>query len=125
MIGDMIKQYRIEHDLTQAELAEKVEVNPATVSSWEVNRTEPNIKQLSNLSKLFGIQVDELIAGTKNRRVYSVDIPGVNVETVAEEQKNETGSDGLNLYAKFLKYCELPEEKRKMVDAYIDFIKTQ
>lgn len=45
-IGDRIRQLRKERQLTQAELAKSVDVQPNLVTMWETNTTEPRAKYI-------------------------------------------------------------------------------
>ena len=60
-IGNKIKQLREENNMTQKEIAEILEVEPGTISKYESNLIEPNIKSLKKLSDTFQISVDDLI----------------------------------------------------------------
>lgn len=60
-IGGRIRYLRQSMGMTQAELAEKLGVTPATVSKYELNTREPNLKTLRLLTEILHISADELI----------------------------------------------------------------
>ncbi|MGM0303559.1 hypothetical protein IGI66_003224 [Enterococcus sp. AZ048] len=60
-IGSKLKELRIAHGYTQAELATILNVSRSTISSWEINRTYPDLSMLVSLSQLYNITVDQLI----------------------------------------------------------------
>lgn len=60
-IGKNIKRFRELNNLTQDELGEKIGVSGKTVSSWELNRTEPKMGMIEKLSNYFGCDKSELI----------------------------------------------------------------
>ena len=62
-IGNQIKKYRNELQLSQEELADKIFVTRQTISNWENERNYPDIKSLVMLSNLFGISLDNLVKG--------------------------------------------------------------
>lgn len=62
-INTQIKKYRIEMNLSQSELAEKVFVTRQTISNWETAKSYPDIHSLLLLSSLFNISLDQLIKG--------------------------------------------------------------
>lgn len=62
MFGEKLKKLRTDNHLTQDELAEKILVTRTAISKWETNKGYPSIDSLKELSKLFGISIDELIA---------------------------------------------------------------
>lgn len=57
----MLKKLRINAGFTQAELAEKLEVNPHTVIRWEAGETSPNMKHFPKLREIFGKDADKLL----------------------------------------------------------------
>lgn len=64
-ISKNIKKLRSERNLTQDLLAEKVNVTRQTISSWENDRTQPDIDMLVLLAKALDIGIEELIYGEK------------------------------------------------------------
>lgn len=62
--GSVIKELREKNGLTQAELAEKLNVSDKTVSKWETGKGYPDITLLEPIAKTFGISVTELLSGT-------------------------------------------------------------
>ncbi|MCF0117720.1 MAG: helix-turn-helix transcriptional regulator [Bacilli bacterium] len=56
-----IKYLRLEHHLTQGELAKLIGVSPQTLSNWERGYTEPDIKSLQKLATNLGTTIDYLI----------------------------------------------------------------
>ncbi len=59
-LGKKILELRKKENLSQEQLAEKMNVTRQTISKWELNETTPDIKQAKELSKLFKISLDEL-----------------------------------------------------------------
>lgn len=60
-IGSKIQKMRKEKNMTQQELAEKLFVSDKTVSSWELNRTEPNLELLFRISEIFSCSISSLV----------------------------------------------------------------
>ena len=60
-IGERLKKYRKHNGLTQEQVAEKIYVSRATISSWETNRTFPDIEKIIYLSDLYDISLDKLL----------------------------------------------------------------
>ena len=69
--GNVIKELREKLHLTQAELAEKLNVSNKTVSKWETGKGCPDISLLEPIAKVFDISIAELISGyeVKNENV--------------------------------------------------------
>lgn len=64
-IGKFISKLRKEKNMTQQELAEKLNVTDRTISNWETGRRLPDISILKELSVIFSVTIDEIIYGKK------------------------------------------------------------
>lgn len=53
-----IRTLRKKHGLTQAELAQKLNVHQTAVSQWEKGRTAPDIEQIKELSNIFEVPLE-------------------------------------------------------------------
>ncbi len=82
MLGDRIKLYREIKKMTQNEVADLLEVSPATISKYESGSLEQSIESIKKLAKTFDISIDELL---KNGDDF--DISKINVLDVLREQK--------------------------------------
>ena len=60
-LGQSIKTRRVKLGLTQTDLALKLNVSFQTVSKWEKDINEPDVKTLKKLSLIFGCSIDELV----------------------------------------------------------------
>lgn len=60
-MGELILSLRKEQGMTQADLAEKMNVTDKAVSKWERNLSCSDINTLPRLAEIFGISVDELM----------------------------------------------------------------
>lgn len=60
-IGGNIKKWRELRNLKQSELAELVGVSDKTVSSWEINRTEPKMGMVEKISKALDCKKTDII----------------------------------------------------------------
>ena len=56
----MIKEYREELQLTQKQLAEKINNLQRNVSNWEKGTSEPDCDTIVKLADIFDISIDEL-----------------------------------------------------------------
>ena len=63
-IGERIYNLRTKADMSQGDLAEKLNVSRQSVSKWENNNSTPDIEKLVLLASVFGITVDELVKDT-------------------------------------------------------------
>ena len=62
-LGNQIKKYRQEAQLSQEELANRVYVSRQTISNWENDKSYPDVNSLVLLSEIFQISLDKLIKG--------------------------------------------------------------
>lgn len=64
-MGSFLAELRKERKLTQAELGEKLGVTNKTVSRWETGSYMPPVEALEELSRLYGLTINELLSGRK------------------------------------------------------------
>lgn len=64
-ISKNIKRLRTDISMTQDTLAEKICVSRQAVSSWENDRTQPDIEMLQKLAEVFDVSLEEIIYGKK------------------------------------------------------------
>ena len=56
-----LRSVRLENELTQKQVAQKLGVVESCYANWEQGRTEPNLEMLRKLSTLLHVKVDELL----------------------------------------------------------------
>ena len=61
MLGEKIKSIRKSFGFTQEELAEKLNVSRQAITKWENDNGLPDVTNLQELSKVFGLTVDYLL----------------------------------------------------------------
>jgi transcriptional regulator with XRE-family HTH domain len=93
--GNTIKKLREKNNLTQLELANKLNVSDKTISKWETGRGLPDISLIDPLSKALNISITELFSGSYiiNRnmsgnmlqsKIYVCPICGNIIHTIGE-----------------------------------------
>lgn len=60
-IGRIIARHRKAHNMTQMELADRMNVSFQAVSNWERGQSMPDISKLPELAECFGVSIDELL----------------------------------------------------------------
>ena len=60
-LGKKISDYRKMRNMTQEELAERMNVSSQAVSKWENDLSIPDLPTLIGLADLFGVTMDELV----------------------------------------------------------------
>ena len=62
-IGKLIYSLRKEQNLTQQQLANRMNISDKTISKWERGQGCPDVSLLSELSTVFGVNLENLLAG--------------------------------------------------------------
>lgn len=62
-LGNQIKKYRQEAQMSQEELANRIYVSRQTISNWENDKSYPDVNSLVLLSEIFQVSLDKLIKG--------------------------------------------------------------
>lgn len=103
--GSKLKELRINNDLTQIELAEKLNMSKANISKYEADLIEPNLDTLKKISLLFNVSVNELLEIQTNK---------IAVKTLPQN------------IVDLIKQCSaLNKEELKKVSEYIEFLKSK
>ena len=62
-LGERLYTLRTKHEMSQGDLAEKLDVSRQTISKWENNMSIPELDKIISLSNVFGVSVDYLVKG--------------------------------------------------------------
>lgn len=63
-VSILLKNLRLDCQLTQAQVAERLGVSDKAVSKWERGLGCPDISLLNELASIYGVEVETLLAGT-------------------------------------------------------------
>lgn len=108
VMTNRIKQLRLEHDMSQRDLSEKIGCSQKSIDYWEKNAAEPTARFICALADCFACSTDYLL-GRED------DFGNVNIVRDLTEQEKE-----------FLQlYCKLPQEKKKSAADYLGYLLTQ
>ena len=66
--GALIRKLRLEKQMTQRQLAEKMGVAPKTISKWECAQGFPDVSLLPDLSDALGTDMTSLLSGQRNEK---------------------------------------------------------
>lgn len=86
-LGEKILSLRTARDMSQDDLAEKLEVSRQSVSKWETGQSTPDLDKIIRLADLFGVNVDELVR--EEERPQPPEPPQPQVVYVEREKKQE------------------------------------
>lgn len=98
-IGERIYNLRTEANMSQGDLAEKLNVSRQSVSKWENNNSTPDIEKLVLIASVFGITVDELVKDDVTKNIENLSNETIssfeNQNTIPQASTNETKSTTL------------------------------
>ena len=83
-MGAFLQELRKEHGLTQEQLGEKLHISGKTISRWETGTYMPPVEMLLVLSELYGVSMNELVAG---ERLTPEELPAKAEENLAAVMK--------------------------------------
>lgn len=75
-VGEKLKECRGQRQWSQQELAEKLHVTRQAVSSWERDKTLPDIYMLKEIAAVFDMTLDEYMEDTRQAEVKMPKTPG-------------------------------------------------
>ena len=79
MVADRIKQLRLSNNMTQADLAKKLNITRSSVNAWEMGISTPSTAYLVELAQLFHVSTDYLLGLSGGA---SLDISALNEKEV-------------------------------------------
>lgn len=112
-MDSIIRKYRKQLKLSQAELANMLNVHQTAVSQWEMGRTTPDIEVLKNLASIYGVSVDVLLGtespdsdNTKKKKGIKIPVlgyvrAGIPIDAVEEILDYEEIPEDLALQGEF------------------------
>lgn len=87
-VGNYLLSLRKEKNLTQEELAERINVSSKTISKWEVGTNIPDTVSLYKLSKEYNVPIQDILNGG---------------EVHDESENNDSIKNGINFYNRLFK----------------------
>ena len=87
-IGCFLKELRKEHNLTQEQAAEVLNVSARTVSRWETGNNMPDLSVLVELADYYDVDIREIINGERKSEKMENEMKDT-LEHVAEYTKSE------------------------------------
>ncbi len=104
---NQIKYFRKINGISQIDLGRALNVTGATVSSWEQNRTEPNMEQSLKMAKYFGCTLEELFGSTPADHSATLS----NEEELLIESYRTSDNQTKEMVKRILAYKELLDKK--------------
>ncbi len=121
MLGERIRHARLANNISQKELAGRMGVAQTTVSQWENDSREPDLKTLRRLADVTGVNLAFLVeadadAGAKDRsRIYGeygIDPKhdGVFLSMLSDAKRQNVSENDLRLALDFIRMARTREE---------------
>lgn len=111
-VGERIKECRLNKNMTQDTLAERIEVNPSFISNIERAKTKMSTETLASIAKSLNTSIDYLLFGniTLEHEKY-IDMALMEVADVLKgKNKNEVNA--------FIAFCRDFTEFLKRIDKW-------
>lgn len=87
-IGRFLKELRKAKNLTQEQLAERLNISGRTVSRWETGNNMPDISLLVELAEFYNVSIPEIIDGERKSETMEKE-----VKEVAEKMSDYAGTE--------------------------------
>ena len=100
-IGTFLKKLRKGKNITQEELAEKLNVSNRTVSRWETGSNMPDISLLVQLSQYYNVSIPEIVDGERKSENMNSESMQTAVK-MAEYSKSEIKRERFKVISNFL-----------------------
>lgn len=84
MLNKNIKNLRLSRNISQVELARRLNVSKQSVSNWENDNIQPSIEMLVKIAKSLDVSTDYLL-GLSNQK--TVDVTGLTDTQIAHIQQ--------------------------------------
>ena len=78
-IADRIKMLRDKHNVTQSELAKRLEITRASVNAWEMGVSCPTVQYVIAMADLFNVSTDYLLGLETN---IFIDVNGLSEKEI-------------------------------------------
>lgn len=129
MFSKILRELRIDNDLSQKDLANILGISPSTVAMYEQGRRTPDNEMLTKIADYFKVPVDYLLGRTKQKKI-DLSLQIHEIKSILEKQYE---MDNVNIesikqaiefikifYEKGIDFNALPlDEINNMADLYL------
>lgn len=123
-----LKEIRKENNLTQKQLAEKLNCKETTISMWESGQNEMNYETINTLTKMFNVTSDYLLGLSPYRNFMILEIDNKDVPTdpnepariIYPENVDQNSEESKTLLDLAEKIFSLPPEKISLIEQLVD-----
>lgn len=97
-VKDILRSLRERNNLTQEQMAERVNITRQAISRWETGETQPNPEMLKVLSRTFDVSINTLLGSPRTLICQCCGMP------LAEDSMISRDADG-NFNEEYCKWC--------------------
>ena len=106
MFSQKIKNFRLDRNLTQKQLAEMLHLTPNNICEWEKGRSYPSFDVLIKLADLMEVSTDYLLGReADDEKIFTPDTPAPTLPSIERELLTD--------------FRKLPEELRHRASKYM------
>ncbi len=115
-VKEILKNLREKNNLTQEEMAQRVNVTRQAVSRWETGETQPNPEMLKVLSREFNVSINTLLGSPRQLFCQCCGMPLSEDSMISRETDGSFNED-------YCKWCySAGEFVYKTKDTLLDFL---
>ena len=115
-VKEILRNLREKNNLTQEQMAEKINVTRQAVSRWENGETQPNTDMLKTLSKEFGVSINTLLGSPQTLFCQCCGMPLQDDSVISREPDGSFNED-------YCKWCYADGNfAYKTKDSLLDFL---
>jgi len=81
-LSNKLKTLRMSQNLSQSDVAKKLEISPSIVSGYETGERTPSTENLLALSYLYKCSTDYLLGKSNDKPAVTLDIDGLSSEQI-------------------------------------------
>ncbi len=86
-LGEKIYELRTQHNLSQGDLANELNVSRQSISKWENGNSTPDLEKIVKLAEIFNISLDELIKNEEKETTFATTPEGTPIIQTNNREK--------------------------------------
>jgi len=121
--GNILRYLREEMELSQVDLAKKLNITSQALSQYELNKRMPDIEMINKIADFFNVSVDYLLGRTDEKKIILDSVNDASIEYYADNKiiKDINGlspesKKDLEEYIKLLKLRDMQKRNKENSD---------
>lgn len=121
MFPQRLKQLRDDADITQTQLAKKLNLTQSTIAYYESGKKMPTLENVEAIANFFNISVDYLLGRTNimSPSILSINEPGpkYSIENNIEEEIEKLSPESQEELKKYMELLKIRDMQKKNTEA--------